>query len=81
MPILKALNGHGPAAKDLNKYWTANLGLEHKGVQYNLGPSPEDVVLNLYNEQEYKTIPIWDVVGIINGTIPDEVIIVGNHRE
>ncbi|PSR87426.1 hypothetical protein BD289DRAFT_235369 [Coniella lustricola] len=81
VPILKALNGHGPAAKDFNKYWNANLGLEHKGVQYNVGPSPEDVVLNLYNEQDYNTIPIWDVIGIINGTIPDEVIIVGNHRD
>jgi hypothetical protein len=25
--------------------------------------------------------PIWDAVGIINGTNQDEVVIVGNHRD
>ncbi|KAF3764494.1 Zn-dependent exopeptidase [Cryphonectria parasitica EP155] len=81
LPILKALNGHGPTAKDFNKYWTADLGLEYKGVQYNIGPSPEHVVLHLYNEQEYIITPNWDVIGIINGSIADEVVIVGNHRD
>ncbi|KAI1077615.1 Zn-dependent exopeptidase [Whalleya microplaca] len=81
LPILKALNGHGLKAKDLNEYWTKNTGLGYKGVDYNIGPSPDDVVLNLYNEQEYTTTPQWDVIGIINGTIPDEVIVVGNHRD
>lgn len=81
IPILKALNGHGPKASDLNKYWTRNIGLKYKGVNYNIGPTPDDVVVNLYNEQDYITTPIWNVIGIINGTIPDEVIIVGNHRD
>lgn len=81
MPILKALNGHGPNAKDFNKYWTENLGLAYKGVEYNIGPSPENVVLHLYNEQDYIITPNWDVIGIINGSIPDEVVIVGNHRD
>ncbi|KAG5926329.1 hypothetical protein E4U42_003423 [Claviceps africana] len=81
IPILKALNGHGPKANDFNRYWKKNLGLGHKGVDYNIGPSPADVVLNLYNQQEYVTTPQWDVIGIINGTIPDEVIVVGNHRD
>jgi N-acetylated-alpha-linked acidic dipeptidase len=81
LPILKALNGHGPKAKDLNKYWTRNAGLGYKGVDYNIGPSPDDVVVNLHNEQDYITTPIWNVIGIINGTIPDEVVIVGNHRD
>lgn len=81
LPILKALNGHGPAAKDFNKYWTADLGLGYKGVEYNIGPSPDNLVLNLYNEQEYIITPNWDVIGIINGSIPDEVIVVGNHRD
>lgn len=81
LPILKALNGHGPTAKDLNKYWQADLGLGYKGVKYNIGPSPENVVLNLYNEQDYIITPNWDVIGIINGSIPDEVIVVGNHRD
>jgi N-acetylated-alpha-linked acidic dipeptidase len=37
--------------------------------------------LYLVNEQEYVTTPLWNVIGIINGTIPDEVIVLGNHRD
>ncbi|KAK3945374.1 hypothetical protein QBC46DRAFT_372065 [Diplogelasinospora grovesii] len=81
LPFLKALNGHGPKAEDFNKYWTRNTGLQYKGVHYNVGPTPDDVVVNLYNEQDYITTPLWDVIGIINGTIPDEVVVVGNHRD
>ncbi|KAK6949136.1 hypothetical protein Daesc_009210 [Daldinia eschscholtzii] len=81
LPILKALNGIGPRAQDFGQYWTRNTGLAYKGVEYNIGPSPDDVVLNLYNEQDYAITPIWNVIGIINGTIPDEVIVVGNHRD
>lgn len=80
LPILKALNGHGPKASDFNQYWQRG-GLEYKGVEYNIGPSPSEIVLNLVNEQEYVTTPIWNVIGIINGTLPDEVIILGNHRD
>ncbi|KYK54633.1 hypothetical protein DCS_06593 [Drechmeria coniospora] len=81
IPILKALNGHGPDAASLNKYWTRNLGLGYKGVDYHVGPTPDNLVLNLYNEQSYTTTPIWDVIGIVNGTVSNEVIIVGNHRD
>lgn len=81
IPILKALNGHGPSSKDFGKYWDTNLGLSHKDVKYNIGPSPDDVVINLVNEQDYVTTPLWNVIGIINGTIPDEVIVIGNHRD
>ncbi|KAI1801170.1 Zn-dependent exopeptidase [Daldinia bambusicola] len=81
LPILKSLNGIGPRAQDFGQYWTRNIGLSYKGVEYNIGPSPDDVVLNLHNEQDYTITPIWNVIGIINGTIPDEVIVVGNHRD
>lgn len=81
LPILKALNGHGPLAKDISEHWTTNTGLGYKGVEYNIGPSPADTVLNLRNEQKYVTTPIWNVIGIVNGTIPDEVVVVGNHRD
>lgn len=81
IPILKALNGHGPKVADLGASWTRNLGLGYKGVDYSIGPSPETVVLNLTNEQTYTTTPIWDVIGVVNGTIPNEVIVVGNHRD
>jgi N-acetylated-alpha-linked acidic dipeptidase len=50
-------------------------------VHYNIGPSPDDVVLNLVNQQEYVTTPLWNVIGIINGSIPDEVVVLGNHRD
>jgi len=81
LPILKALNGQGPKAQDFNKYWNAGLGMGYLGVDYNIGPTPDNVVVNLYNKQEYITTPLWDVIGVINGTIPDEVIVVGNHRD
>jgi N-acetylated-alpha-linked acidic dipeptidase len=80
LPLLKALNCHGPKASDFNKYWQGG-GLSDQGVNYNIGPSPDSVVLNLMNQQEYVTTPIWNVIGIINGSIPDEVIILGNHRD
>ncbi|KAF4631811.1 hypothetical protein G7Y89_g6323 [Cudoniella acicularis] len=81
IPILSALNGHGPSPKNFNKHWESNLGLKYKGVEYNVGPSPDNLVLNLVNEQEYVTTPLWNVIGVINGTLPDEVIVIGNHRD
>jgi N-acetylated-alpha-linked acidic dipeptidase len=65
----------------MNKYWKADLGLGYKGVDYNIGPTPDDIVVNLYNEQDYSITPIWNVIGVINGTMSDEVVIIGNHRD
>lgn len=81
IPLLKALNGHGPKSKEFNWFWNRNLGLGYKGVDYNIGPTPDDVVVNLFNEQDYETTPQWDVIGIVNGSIPNDVIIIGNHRD
>ncbi|KAI9724283.1 MAG: hypothetical protein M1828_003707 [Chrysothrix sp. TS-e1954] len=80
LPLLKALNGHGPSAADFNKYWHTG-GLRYKGVEYNIGPSPPELTLNLFSDQEYVTTPMWDVIGIINGTLTDEAVILGNHRD
>ena len=80
LPILQALNGHGPKASEFNKYWQGGK-LGYKGVQYNIGPSPSSLVLNLAVEHDYVTTPIWNVIGVINGTLQDEVIILGNHRD
>ncbi|KAI4199893.1 MAG: hypothetical protein LQ346_002502 [Caloplaca aetnensis] len=80
LPILKSLNGHGPSAQDFNEYWQGG-GLGYKNVSYNIGPSPPSLKLNLMNKQEYITTPIWNVIGIINGTMADEVIVIGNHRD
>ncbi|KAF2876045.1 hypothetical protein BDV95DRAFT_603430 [Massariosphaeria phaeospora] len=80
LPLLQALNGHGPKSSAFNKYWQGG-GLGYKGVDYSIGPSPAGWALNLVNEQEYVTTPMWNVIGIINGTIPDEVVVLGNHRD
>jgi N-acetylated-alpha-linked acidic dipeptidase len=55
--------------------------LKYKGVEYNVGPSPDNLVLNLVNDVEYVTTPLWNVIGVINGTLLDEVIVIGNHRD
>ncbi|KAL8824925.1 MAG: hypothetical protein Q9191_004723, partial [Dirinaria sp. TL-2023a] len=80
LPLLRALNGHGPAASSFNEYWQGG-GLSYKGVNYNIGPSPPNTALNLVNEVSYTTTPLWDVIGIINGTLPNEVLVIGNHRD
>ncbi|KAF1979021.1 N-acetylated-alpha-linked acidic dipeptidase-like protein [Bimuria novae-zelandiae CBS 107.79] len=80
LPLLKALNGHGPKASSFSKSWHGG-GLGYKGVDYNIGPSPDSLSLNLINEQDYVTTPLWNVIGIINGTIPDEIVVLGNHRD
>ena len=38
-------------------------------------------VISLENEVDYTYTPIWNTIGIINGTIEDEVIVIGNHRD
>ncbi|OCK73391.1 Zn-dependent exopeptidase [Lepidopterella palustris CBS 459.81] len=80
LPLLKALNGHGPNVSSFNKFWQGG-GLGYKGVDYNIGPSPDGLLLNLVNEQEYVITPMWNVIGIINGSMSDEVVILGNHRD
>lgn len=80
LPILKALNGHGPRSDHFNEWWQKG-GSELNGVDYYVGPSPPNIVLNLVNKQEYVTTPLWDVIGIINGTLADEVVVLGNHRD
>jgi N-acetylated-alpha-linked acidic dipeptidase len=56
--------------------------LTNKGVNYNVGPTPDHIVMNLYNNMNYTTGLIHDVVASIPGTEwEDEVVIVGNHRD
>lgn len=38
-------------------------------------------MINLCNEQEYVTTPVWNVIGVIKGFIRDEVVVLGNHRD
>ncbi|RMY54388.1 hypothetical protein D0863_13644 [Hortaea werneckii] len=80
LPLLKALNGHGPNASDFGSSWQGG-GLGYKGVNYNIGPTPDSVAVNVMNKQNYTITPLWNVIGVINGSIPDEVVVVGNHRD
>ncbi|KAI9823249.1 MAG: hypothetical protein M1826_000192 [Phylliscum demangeonii] len=80
IPLLKALNGHGPAASSISEYWK-HSGLDYRGVEYHVGPSPDHLALNLVNQQNYTITPIWNVIGIIKGSLSDETVILGNHRD
>lgn len=75
VPILKALNGHGPGPKDFDENWGGIL----EGVSYNVGPS--ELELNLFNDQDYSIKPIYNVIAKFQGVIPGEAIVVGNHRD
>ena len=75
-PLLKALNGFGLQAAEVNRTaWEGALDAE-----YRTGPAP-GVKLSLDNKMESKITPIWNVIGHINGTNPDETLIIGNHRD
>ncbi|KAK6338687.1 hypothetical protein TWF696_009499 [Orbilia brochopaga] len=94
VPILKALNGWGTRVKSWRKgglrdkgveYWTGPIGHsrdKNGGAATPTGPvPPETTVLNLYVNMESGLSPIWDVIGVINGSISDEVVVIGNHRD
>lgn len=80
LPLLQALNGHGLNASSFSERWQTG-GLYHKNVSYNIGPSPPSLTLNLVNEQNYTITPLWNTIGIINGSISDEIVVLGNHRD
>ncbi|TVY83012.1 putative glutamate carboxypeptidase [Lachnellula suecica] len=80
IPILKALNGHGPKAVEMNNRWLGG-GLGYKGVDYYVGPSPSAILLNLNNQMDYEKKKIHIAFGRINGSVEDETIILGNHRD
>ncbi|PSN69670.1 Zn-dependent exopeptidase [Corynespora cassiicola Philippines] len=74
--ILKALDGNGIAGKDMGRGgWVGGLN-----TTYSTGPA-KGVKLSLANIMQDTTTPIWNVIGIINGTNANETIIVGNHRD
>jgi N-acetylated-alpha-linked acidic dipeptidase len=75
-PLLKALDGHGLTADDVNATtWVGALDAE-----YSTGPAP-GVTLTLDIELEERITPVWDVIGYINGTNSDETVVLGNHRD
>ncbi|CAG8959551.1 hypothetical protein HYFRA_00001452 [Hymenoscyphus fraxineus] len=76
-PILQALDGCGTDGESVGREnWIGAI----PNVNYSTGPAP-GVTLSMNNVMEDKITPIWNVIGIINGTNEDEVVIVGNHRD
>ncbi|KAH8205263.1 hypothetical protein TruAng_000510 [Truncatella angustata] len=75
-PILAALDGFGTDGAEVNRIgWVGALN-----VSYSTGPAP-GVQLRLSNLMNETITPIWDVIGVINGTNSDETIVIGNHRD
>ncbi|KAF2017339.1 glutamate carboxypeptidase 2 [Aaosphaeria arxii CBS 175.79] len=76
-PILQSLNDFGDNGTEVNRTgWVGAI----PGVSYSTGQG-STATLSLTNVMEDAYTPIWDAIGIINGTSQDEVIIVGNHRD
>ncbi|TRX93056.1 hypothetical protein FHL15_005924 [Xylaria flabelliformis] len=76
IPILAALDGHGVDGEAVNRTrWVGALN-----VSYSTGPAP-GTTISMSNLMEDTYTDIWDSIGIINGTNPDETIIIGNHRD
>ncbi|EPS42499.1 hypothetical protein H072_3508 [Dactylellina haptotyla CBS 200.50] len=71
------------------EYWTGPIGykVEKKNGIEVLNPTQTGVekatktLLHLENIVESTLTPIWDVIGVLNGSISDEVLVIGNHRD
>jgi N-acetylated-alpha-linked acidic dipeptidase len=77
LPLLHALEGHGVSAKEANRSgWIGKFG----NVTYDSGPAP-GAMINIDHLMHNYIAPVWDVIGVINGTSSDEVVVAGNHRD
>lgn len=77
LPLLATLQGHGVTANEANRSgWIGGFG----NITYDSGPAPGALV-NMNHLMHESIEPVWDVIGVINGTNPDEVVVVGNHRD
>jgi N-acetylated-alpha-linked acidic dipeptidase len=69
-PILQALKG-----ASVPQTWQGALPF-----RYHIGPAGAKV--HLLSDQDYQRRIIWDVVGKVKGSeLPDDLVIVGNHRD
>ncbi|PGG98859.1 hypothetical protein AJ80_09455 [Polytolypa hystricis UAMH7299] len=74
VPLLAALDGQGTPGEQVNRDgWVGAIN-----VTYSTGPAP-GVELSMSNIMRDAYNPIYNAIGIINGTKEDEVIIIGNH--
>ncbi|KAI1779836.1 glutamate carboxypeptidase [Hypoxylon cercidicola] len=76
IPILATLDGYGIPGPEVNRTgWVGALN-----VSYSTGPAP-GTTISMTNLMEDTYTPIWNSIGIINGTVADETIVIGNHRD
>lgn len=76
IPFLATLDGYGTTGAEVNRTgWVGALN-----VSYSTGPAPGSTI-SMTNLMEEVYTPIWNSIGIINGTIADETIVIGNHRD
>ncbi|KZM18759.1 Glutamate carboxypeptidase II [Ascochyta rabiei] len=76
-PLLQALNGFGSSGVQVNRTgWVGAI----PGVNYSTGAG-SGATLDMSNVMNDTYGSIWNAIGIINGTLEDEVVIVGNHRD
>lgn len=78
--LIKTLNGIGPSARKIGGRWLGGA-LYVRGVGYHIGPSPDDLTINLVNNAPVVASKSHNVIGTIPGQITDEVVIIGTHRD
>ncbi|KAI8245676.1 putative glutamate carboxypeptidase [Colletotrichum sp. SAR 10_99] len=72
-----ALDGNGLSAEQVNRSsWVGAL----PDITYSSGPTT-GATLDMVHFMNQTVAPTWDVIGVINGTKEDDVLIIGNHRD
>lgn len=75
LPFLQALDGSGLSSEEVGiAGWKGGLDAE-----YSTGPV-EGLEIRIENFLEDTITPMWDVIGVWNGT-SDEAVVIGNHRD
>jgi N-acetylated-alpha-linked acidic dipeptidase len=72
--LLKALEGHGLGRSDLPPNWQGSL----PDIEYCTGRSL--MLVDLVNDAQYNECSIHNVIGTIEGTSP-ECVVIGNHHD
>lgn len=77
IPLLASLDGYGVPGAEVNRTgWVGALN-----VTYSTGPVP-NARIDMSNIMEDTYTPIWNAVGVLNGTDPAaDAIVIGNHRD
>ena len=71
---MRALEGHGIPARDINPHWQGGLNLTYFTGPFGLA--------QLYVNSTFDIKPIWNVIARIPGEVePDKEVILGNHRD